>query len=147
MKRSHIPGPCGHGPSGFIAFHENSRPGPSGRFYALPHDNPPHFRYKPHVESFDVIIIGGGISGLGVARAATSAGYSTLVLEANTCGDATSNNTLRIIHAWSRQTKEERQTSTSDNNKTKNSLLILILILILILSNYTWRLYIKILIL
>jgi glycerol-3-phosphate dehydrogenase len=50
------------------------------------------------VESFDVIIIGGGISGLGVARAATSAGYSTLVLEANTCGDATSNNTLRIIH-------------------------------------------------
>ena len=98
MKRSHIPGPCGHGPSGFIAFHENSRPGPSGRFYALPHDNPPHFRYKPHVESFDVIIIGGGISGLGVARAATSAGYSTLVLEANTCGDATSNNTLRIIH-------------------------------------------------
>jgi len=98
MKRSHIPGPCGHGPSGFIAFHENSRPRPSRRFYALPDDNPPHFRYKPHVESFDVIIIGGGISGLGVARAATSAGYSTLVLEANTCGDATSNNTLRIIH-------------------------------------------------
>jgi len=50
------------------------------------------------VDSFDVIIIGGGISGLGVAVETMSAGYSTLVLEANTCGNATSNNTLRIIH-------------------------------------------------
>lgn len=47
---------------------------------------------------FDVIIIGGGISGLGVAREAASAGYSTLLLESGTCGSATSNNTLRIIH-------------------------------------------------
>jgi glycerol-3-phosphate dehydrogenase len=50
------------------------------------------------VETFDVIIIGGGISGLGVAREVASAGRSTLVLEAGTCGNATSNNTLRIIH-------------------------------------------------
>jgi glycerol-3-phosphate dehydrogenase len=50
------------------------------------------------VETFDVIIIGGGISGLGVAREVASAGYTTLVLEAGTCGNATSNNTLRIIH-------------------------------------------------
>jgi len=50
------------------------------------------------VETFDVIILGGGISGLGVAREVVSAGRSTLVLEAGTCGNATSNNTLRIIH-------------------------------------------------
>jgi glycerol-3-phosphate dehydrogenase len=50
------------------------------------------------VEKFDVVIIGGGIAGLGVAVASVSAGFSTLVLEANTCGNATSNNTLRIIH-------------------------------------------------
>ncbi len=50
------------------------------------------------VEKFDVIIIGGGVSGLGVAREAASAGLSTLLLEAGTCGNATSNNTLRIIH-------------------------------------------------
>jgi glycerol-3-phosphate dehydrogenase len=50
------------------------------------------------VEAFDVIILGGGISGLGVAREVSSAGRSTLVLEAGTCGNATSNNTLRIIH-------------------------------------------------
>ena len=63
-----------------------------------PHDNHHTSRYKPHVEKFDVVIIGGGISGLGVAVEAVSAGYSTLVLEAGTCGNATSNNTLRIIH-------------------------------------------------
>lgn len=50
------------------------------------------------MESLDLIIIGGGIAGLGVAREASSSGYGTLLLEANTCGDATSNNTLRIIH-------------------------------------------------
>lgn len=55
-------------------------------------------RYNRRVETFDVIIIGGGISGLGVAREVVSAGRSTLVLEAATCGNATSNNTLRIIH-------------------------------------------------
>lgn len=58
----------------------------------------PTSRYKPSVEKFDVVIIGGGISGLGVAVEAVAAGYSTLVLEAGTCGNATSNNTLRIIH-------------------------------------------------
>jgi glycerol-3-phosphate dehydrogenase len=50
------------------------------------------------VETFDLIIIGGGIAGLGVAREAASQGHSTLLLEANTCAGATSNNTLRIIH-------------------------------------------------
>lgn len=50
------------------------------------------------MESFDLIIVGGGISGLGLAREAAQSGYSTLLLEANRCGEATSNNTLRIIH-------------------------------------------------
>jgi len=58
----------------------------------------PPSRYNCPVETFDTIILGGGISGLGVAREVASAGYSTLVLEAGTCGNATSNNTLRIIH-------------------------------------------------
>lgn len=63
-----------------------------------PHDNPTSSRYNRRVEKFDVIIIGGGISGLGVAREVVSAGHSTLLLDAGTCGNATSNNTLRIIH-------------------------------------------------
>lgn len=47
---------------------------------------------------YDLIVLGGGISGLGVARASVSRSWSTLVLEAGVCGKATSDNTLRIVH-------------------------------------------------
>jgi len=50
------------------------------------------------VETYDVIILGGGISGLGVAREAASRRMKTVLLEAHSCCGATSNNTLRIIH-------------------------------------------------
>ena len=49
-------------------------------------------------QKHELIILGGGISGLGVAQAAAELGISTLVLEASEIASATSNNTLRIIH-------------------------------------------------
>jgi len=50
------------------------------------------------MERYDLIVIGGGIAGLGVAAEASRRSIKTLVLEARQCGAATSNNTLRIIH-------------------------------------------------
>jgi len=50
----------------------------------------------PH--HYDVIILGAGISGLGVALAAAEHRMPALVLEAQGLAAATSNNTLRIIH-------------------------------------------------
>ncbi len=50
------------------------------------------------MKHFDIIVIGGGIAGLGVADEASARGLSTLVLEAGTCCSQTSDNTLRIIH-------------------------------------------------
>jgi glycerol-3-phosphate dehydrogenase len=50
------------------------------------------------MKRFEVIVIGGGIAGLGVADEAGARGLSTLVLEARTCCSQTSDNTLRIIH-------------------------------------------------
>jgi glycerol-3-phosphate dehydrogenase len=50
------------------------------------------------MQRFDVVVIGGGVSGLGVALAASQRRLSTLVLEKRSCAAATSNNTLRIIH-------------------------------------------------
>lgn len=50
----------------------------------------------PH--NYDVIILGGGISGLGVALAAAERRVPALVLEAGELASATSNNTLRIVH-------------------------------------------------
>lgn len=50
------------------------------------------------MKSFDLIVIGGGIAGLGIAEQAGARGLSALVLEARSCCSQTSDNTLRIIH-------------------------------------------------
>ena len=47
---------------------------------------------------YDIAIIGGGISGLGVALEAAKNGFSCLVIEKGKCCKATSDNSLRIIH-------------------------------------------------
>ena len=47
---------------------------------------------------YDLVIIGGGISGLGAALAAADRGLKALLLEKELCGGATSANSLRIIH-------------------------------------------------
>lgn len=45
-----------------------------------------------------MVVIGGGISGLGVAWEAARRGLGVLLLERNKCGHGVSNNSLRIIH-------------------------------------------------
>lgn len=47
---------------------------------------------------YDLLILGGGISGLAVADLAASKGIKTGIVEASEPGQQTSNNTLRIIH-------------------------------------------------
>ena len=47
---------------------------------------------------YDLLIIGGGISGLGIARAAAARGLRCAVLEKGSCCRAASDNSLRIIH-------------------------------------------------
>ncbi len=46
----------------------------------------------------DVLIIGGGIHGVGVAQAAAAAGYSTLLVEQTALGDGTSSRSSKLIH-------------------------------------------------
>ena len=46
----------------------------------------------------DIIVVGGGISGLGVALEASRAGFETVLLERHKICQATSNNSLRIVH-------------------------------------------------
>ena len=55
---------------------------------------------EPHQPNrlYDVIVIGAGISGLGIALECASKGFDTLVLERATICSATSDNSLRIIH-------------------------------------------------
>jgi glycerol-3-phosphate dehydrogenase len=49
-------------------------------------------------EPFDVIVIGGGASGLGVAVDAASRGYRTLLLEAHDFAKGTSSRSTKLVH-------------------------------------------------
>lgn len=46
----------------------------------------------------DILVIGGGIHGAGVAQAAAAAGYSVRVLEQSACGAGTSSRSSKLIH-------------------------------------------------
>ena len=49
-------------------------------------------------EEFDVIVVGGGASGLGVAVDASSRGYRTLLVEAHDFAKATSSRSTKLVH-------------------------------------------------
>ncbi|MBL1277216.1 MAG: FAD-dependent oxidoreductase [Ectothiorhodospiraceae bacterium] len=61
---------------------------------------------KPHKQDdspesrkhYDVLVIGAGIHGAGVAQAASAAGYSVLVLEQKTVASGTSSRSSKLIH-------------------------------------------------
>ncbi|MBT6970290.1 MAG: FAD-dependent oxidoreductase, partial [Actinobacteria bacterium] len=48
--------------------------------------------------SFDLVIIGGGITGAGVARAASQRGLSVALLEAKDFSSGTSSKSSKLIH-------------------------------------------------
>ena len=50
------------------------------------------------MNQFDVVVIGAGIHGAGVAQAAAAAGYSVLVLEKNSIASGTSCRSSKLIH-------------------------------------------------
>src|SRR5213592_3208414 len=49
-------------------------------------------------ETFDIIVIGGGASGLGVAVDAASRGYRTLLLESHDFAKGTSSRATKLVH-------------------------------------------------
>ncbi len=53
---------------------------------------------KADMSSYDIAIIGGGISGVGIAQYAAAAGYSTLLIEKGEIGGQTSANSSKLIH-------------------------------------------------
>ena len=55
---------------------------------------------------WDVIVIGGGATGLGVAVDAQSRGYRTLLLEAYDFAKATSSRSTKLVHGGVRYLKQ-----------------------------------------
>ncbi len=49
-------------------------------------------------ERFDIVVVGGGIHGAGVAQAAAAGGYSVLVLEQEALASGTSSRSSKLIH-------------------------------------------------
>ncbi|MFX0149546.1 MAG: glycerol-3-phosphate dehydrogenase/oxidase [Candidatus Hodarchaeota archaeon] len=54
---------------------------------------------KMKTEEFDILIIGGGITGAGIARDAVLRGYSVALIEKNDFGYGTSSGSSKIVHA------------------------------------------------
>ncbi len=72
---------------------------------------------------FDVAIIGGGISGIGVAFAAIDRGLKVVIYEKNKLAQATSNNSLRIIHGGFRYLQNLSISRVVQSLKDQNFLL------------------------
>jgi len=55
-------------------------------------------RLQSHSAEWDVIIVGGGATGVGVAIDSASRGYDTLLLEGNDFGKGTSSRSTKLVH-------------------------------------------------
>src|SRR5439155_13287609 len=55
-------------------------------------------RLQSHAGEWDVIVIGGGATGVGVAIDAASRGYDTLLLEGSDFGKGTSSRSTKLVH-------------------------------------------------
>ena len=59
---------------------------------------PPPHRARQRVDSFDIVIIGGGVNGCGIARDAAGRGYSVLLAEQGDLGGGTSSASTKLVH-------------------------------------------------
>ena len=50
------------------------------------------------IKTYDIVVVGGGIHGVGVAQAAAAAGYSVLVIEGKALAHGTSSKSSKLIH-------------------------------------------------
>lgn len=62
----------------------------------------------PSLEVFDVVVVGGGIHGAGVAQAAAAAGYRTLLLEEREPAAGTSSRSSKLVHGGLRYLESGR---------------------------------------
>ena len=55
-------------------------------------------KLKENADGWDLILIGGGATGLGIALEAASGGYSTALVEQADFGEATSSRSTKLLH-------------------------------------------------
>ncbi|KPK83803.1 MAG: hypothetical protein AMS27_11865, partial [Bacteroides sp. SM23_62_1] len=53
---------------------------------------------RSHKDPWDIVVIGGGATGLGIAVDAASRGFKTLLLEQDDFGKGTSSRSTKLVH-------------------------------------------------
>ncbi len=74
-------------------------------------------------EPWDLVVVGGGITGAGLLREATRLGWRTLLLEARDFGWGTSSRSSKLVHGGLRYLKEGRLALTRDSVRERDRLL------------------------
>ena len=74
-------------------------------------------------EHWDIIIIGGGITGAGILKEATRCGYSALLLEQHDFSSGTSSRSSKLVHGGFRYLKNGQFKLTMDSVKEREKLL------------------------
>src|SRR3954467_14145171 len=91
-------------------------------------------------ERFDVLIIGGGINGCGVARDAVMRGLSVALLERDDFGSGTSGRSSRLIHGGIRYLEQGQLHLVHESIRERQTLLRIAPHLVKPLA-FTWPLY------
>ena len=73
--------------------------------------------------SVQVLVVGGGINGAGVARESIARGYSTMLVEKNDFGHATSGNSSKLIHGGIRYLEQAEFRLVNESLKERKILL------------------------
>merc|ERR1711969_442381 len=93
-------------------------------------------------EPFDVIVIGGGATGLGVALDATTRGYRTLLLEQDDFAKGTSSRSTKLVHGGVRYLRQGNVSLVLEALKERGRLLHnaphLVHDLAFVVPNYAW---------
>lgn len=74
-------------------------------------------------ESYDVVIVGGGIHGAGVAQAAAARGYSVLLLEQTALASGTSSRSSKLIHGGLRYLETSQFPLVRESLRERSTLL------------------------
>jgi glycerol-3-phosphate dehydrogenase len=74
-------------------------------------------------QEWDVIIIGGGITGAGILREAVNAGYKALLLEANDFAFGTSSRSSKLIHGGFRYLRNKQYDVTKESVREREWML------------------------
>lgn len=93
-----------------------------------------------HREPFDILILGGGITGAGVAREAALAGYRTALLERDDFAAGTSSRSSRLVHGGVRYLEHGHLGLVFESSRERHLLLSLAPHLVRPLA-FTWPVY------